>query len=271
MKEKKKKLSLLTEDDFNNINDIEIISDSDESFSQTCTRHGVLYVEEDMTPVHYPQDYMTSVKIAIQAFCEDNPKINVDDFTNWYQNLIDDEELFRLDKHTEALWKDVRTVFDAKMNAWISEGALDANYPTDCIFYSIIIMAIKSIYEKMEGYKLNDNMFYKDPIFGKYKIIALDYADNTSLNDFDNPHAYNRFDVEGLIIYAMGGFDEYEDYRKIREIYQEVQNIVYEDPNRLLGETKKILEQQVKKDKKKKMRYAVLYAAAVIEWYLKHH
>lgn len=91
------------------------------------------------------------------------------------------------------------------------------------------------------------------------------------MNDFDNPHSYNQFDVEGLIIYAMDEFDEYEDYRKTREIYQKVKGIVCDDPNRLLGETKKILEQQVKKDRKMKMQYAVLYAAAIIEWYLKHH
>lgn len=70
------------------------------------------------------------------------------------------------------------------------------------------------------------------------------------------------------MIYAMG---ESNDYQKIRETYKEVQNIVDEDPNRLLGETKKILEQRVKQDKKNKMQYAVLFAAAVIEWYLKHH
>ncbi len=132
-------------------------------------------------------------------------------------------------------------------------------------------MAIKSTYEKMGIEKLNDNMFFKDSILGKYKIMALDYADNTSLKEFDNPRAYNRFNVEGLITYAMGGFDEYEDYRKTLDIYQEVKDIIYEDPNRLLSETKKILVQRAKHDKIKKMQYAVLYAAAVIEWYLKHH
>ena len=69
----------------------------------------------------------------------------------------------------------------------------------------------------------------------------------------------------------MGGFDEYENYRKTLDIYQEVKDIVYEDPNRLLSETKKLLEQRAKHDKLKKIQYAVLYAAAVIEWYLKHH
>lgn len=87
----------------------------------------------------------------------------------------------------------------------------------------------------------------------------------------DNPHAYNHYDVEGLIIFATGGFDEYEDYRRTREIYEEVKNIVYEDHNRLLGETKIILEQEAKKDKIKKKQYAVFYAAAVIEWYLNNH
>ncbi len=274
MKTKKKKPSLLTQKDINNICGVEIISDSDETFSQTCVRHGILYYnyeEEGMTSVQYDENYINSVQLAFQAFCVDNPQITKEEVTTWYQQLIDDEELFRLDKHTGSLLKDVRTVFDTKMDAWISDGALDANYPTDCIFWGIIIMAIKSIYEKMGCYKLNENMFFKDPIFGKYKIVALDYADNKTLNDFDNPHSYNRFDVEGLIIYAMDSFDEYEDYRKIRAIYQEVQNIVYDDPNRLLSNTKTILEQQTKKDKIKKMQCAVLYAAAVIEWYLNNH
>ena len=274
MKTKKKNPSLLTQKDINNICGVEIISDSNETFSQTCVRYGdILYTDEE-NGMTFPQDeenYMASVQKALLSFCEDNPKITEESFKDWYQGLIDDEELFRLDKHTDALLKDVRPVFDAKMDAWISEVYLDANYSTVCIFWSIIIVAIKSTYEKMGWYKLDDSMFFKDPIFGKYKIIALEYADNTSLNDFDNSQSYNRYDVEALIIYAMGGFDEYEDYRKTLEIYQEVKNVVYDDPNRLLVDTKRLLEQQAKKDKIKKMQYAVLYAAAVIEWYLKHH
>lgn len=272
MKTKKKKPSLLTPKDINNICGVEIISDSDETFSQTCVRYGnLLFEEEDMTPQQYEEDYMTSAQLALLSFCEDNPKITEESFKAWYQGLIDDEELFRLDKHTNALLKDVRNVFDAKMDEWIAEGVLDANYSTDCIFWSIIILAIREMYEKMGYYKLDDNMFFKSSIFGKYKIIALDYADNTSLKEFDNLSAYNRFNVEGLIIYAMGGFDEYEDYRKTRGIYQEVKDIVYEDPNRLLCVTKEILEQSARRDKIKKVRYAVLYAAAVIEWYLNHN
>lgn len=288
METKKNSPSYLTEEDFSvsegneiivdltDLGDIEIINESDESFSQACVRHGVVLYEdeEDVISEHYLEDYMTSVQIVLQDFCKDNPKITKEEFTTWYQQLIDNEELFRFDKHIDTLWKDVSTAVDTKMNEWMADGLLDAenaNLYTYSIFCSIIIMAIKSVYEKLGCYKLDDNMFFKDPLFGKYKIIALDYADNTSLNDFDNPHAYNRFDVEGLIIYAMGEFDEYEDYREICETYQEVQEIVYEAPNRLLGETKKILEQQAKKDKKRKKQYAVLYAGAVIEWYLNHH
>ena len=112
MKTKKKNPSLLTQKDINNICGVEIISDSDETFSQTCARHGVLlYNDEEngMTPQQYEEDYLTSVQTALLSFCEDNPKITEESFKAWYQGLIDDEELFRLDKHTDALLKDVLT------------------------------------------------------------------------------------------------------------------------------------------------------------------
>ena len=67
----------------------------------------------------------------------------------------------------------------------------------------------------------------------------------------------------------MDGIDEYEDNRKTLVVYQEVKDIVYEDPNRLLADTKKILEAKARKDKKRKHQYAVLYACAVIENWLK--
>ncbi len=263
----RKTSSILTTKDIYNICGISIISDSDETFSQTCARHGHLYEEEeDMTPVHYVEDHMTSVQIALQLFCEDNPRITEDEFTTWYQQLVDDEELFRLDKHTDDLLKDVESVFDVKMDQWIAEGVLDANYSTDCVFWSIIILAIRKGYEKMGYYKLKDDMFFKDPIFGKYKIITLDYADDCTLNTFSNPHSYNRYDTEGLFIYAMA---DSEDYKRMLAIYQEVKDIVYEDPNRLLADTKRILEDQARRDKKRKHQYAVLYACAVIEYWLK--
>lgn len=261
MKEKMKKPSLLTEEDIDSIESLEyIMLFSDETFSQICARScDLLSDDENYIPI----------KVALQSFCEDNPQIG-NDFTTWYEKLIDDDELFRLDKVMENLVEDVRTVFDAKMANWISEGVLDSDYDTLYAFRSIIGLAINTISGKIWCRELNDSMFFKNPIFGKYEIIALDYADNTTLNEFSNPHSYNRFDVEALVLYAMGETQKYEDYRNTREIYKEVQSIVYDDPNRLLGETKKILEQRVKQYKKKKMQFAVLYAAAVIEWYLKH-
>lgn len=259
MKEKKKRPSLLTEEDIDTIESLEyIMLFSDETFSQICARScDSLHDDEIFIPI----------QVALQSFCEDNPQIG-NDFTTWYEKLIDDDELFRLDKEMETLVEDVRTVFDAKMANWVSEGVLDSNYDTHYAFRGIIGLAIHIISGKIWCRELNDNMFFKKPIFGKYEIIALNYADNSTLNEFSNPHSYNRFDVEALFIYAMG---ESNNYQKIRETYKEVQNIVYEDPKRLLGETKKILEQRVKQDKKNKMQYAVLFAAAVIEWYLKHH
>ena len=266
-----KKCTKLTTNDISNICGIGIISDSDETFSQTCACYGHLYEEEeDMTPVHYVEDYMTSVQIALQLFCEDNPKITEEEFTTWYQQLIDDDELFRLDKRTIDLLDDVESVFDAKMDQWIDAGVLDANYSTVCIYWSIIILAIRKIYEKMGCHKLDDKMFFRDSIFEKYKIIALDYADDCTLNTFSNPHAYDRYDLEGLFVFAIDEFsDDYEAYRKTLVVYQEVKDIVYEDPNRLLADTKKILEAKARKDKKRKHQYAVLYACAVIENWLK--
>lgn len=256
-----KRKSYLTKEEIDRIHDIESLGETDESFAQSCVRFGDLFNDEE---------YMTPVQVVLLSFCEDNPKITEEAFKAWYQGLIDDEVLFKLDKHTDALLKDVRVVFDAKMSQWMAEGALNSSYNTDMVFWGFIGITLHTIYEKMGCYKLDDKMFFKDPMFGKFKIVALDYADHKTLNSFDNPHSYNRYDVESLIVYAMGGFDEYEDYRKTREIYQDVQKIVYDDPNRLLGDTKKILEQAAKHDKQKGAQYAVLYAAAVIEWYLKN-
>ena len=268
-----KKCTKLTTNDISNICGISIISDSEESFSESCFRYGHLYEEEeDMTPIHYQEDYMTSVQIALQLFCEDNPKIPEEEFTTWYQQLIDDDELFRLDKRTIDLLDDVESVFDAKMDQWIAKGVLDANYSTVCIYWSIIILAIREVYEKLSCHNLDDKLFFKDSIFGKYKITALDYADDCTLNTFSNPHAYNRYDTEGLFLLARAEFgdgDDYEAYRKTLVVYQEVKDIVYEDPNRLLADTKKILEAKARKDKKRKHQYAVLYACAVIEYWLK--
>jgi len=51
----------------NNICDVEIISDSDETFSQICVRYGDLLQNDEengMTPQQYEEDYITSVQLA---------------------------------------------------------------------------------------------------------------------------------------------------------------------------------------------------------------
>jgi hypothetical protein len=50
-----------------------------------------------------------------------------------------------------------------------------------------------------------------------------------------------------------------------------VKSVVYRAPNRLLGETKKELEQLAKSSKQKKTQYAFLYACAVIDYWLKRN
>ena len=153
---------------------------SDETFSQICARScDSLHDDEIFIPI----------QVALQSFCEDNPQIG-NDFTTWYEKLIDDDELFRLDKVMENLVEDVSNVFDAKMANWISEGILDSNYDTHYALRGIIGLAIHTISGKIWCRELNDNMFFKKPIFGKYEIIALDYADNSTLNEFSNPHSY---------------------------------------------------------------------------------
>lgn len=256
----KKTPSLITDDDIDNLLGLAVVlSDTDETFSQSCLRFGSLPDEDADIPAD----------VAIQSFCEDNSLITADLFMSWYQRLLDDEDLFCLDKHTDVLLKEVRLAFDKKMNDWKKEGVLDSNYDTRFVFGAIIMKKINATSYKMGFEELKEEMFYKDPIFGNYKITALDYADDCTLNTFSNPHAYDRYNTEGLFIFAMNGFDEYEDYRKTLVVYQEVKDIVCEDPNRLLADTKKILEAKARKDKKRKHQYAVLYACAVIEYWLK--
>ena len=263
---KTKKPSSLKQEDINIFETMEsLLQDTDETFSQTCMRYGHMS----------DQDLLNPMQAALWAFCEDNPKIKKEEFATWYQGLIEDDGLFQLDKPTPEVLKEVRIIFDEKTNDWMAHGMLDSNYETSYAFWGIIGMAIYSIYHILtEKYaQLSDSAFFKDPMFGKYKIIALEYADNCTLNDFENPHAYNRFDVEAILLYVMdevmGGYDSYKEYQQTLEIFQEVKNIVYEAPNRLLSDTKKELEERAKHFKEKKLPYAFFYAAAVIDYWLK--
>ena len=265
---KKNNSSSLRQEEINIFKTMEmLLQDTDETFSQSCMRYGHMS----------DKDLLTPMQAALWAFCEDNPKLRKEEFATWYQGLIEDEDLFQLEKPTPKVLKEVRILFDEKTNDWQEKGLLDPNYETSYTFWGIIGMAIYSIYHILtEKYaQLSDSAFFKNPMFGKYKIIALDYADGCTLSDFDNPHAYNRFDVEAILFYVMdevmGGYDSYKEYQLTLELFQEVKNIVYEAPCRLLSDTKKELEERAKYFKEKKLPYAYFYAAAVIEWYLKDH
>ena len=65
METKKKSPSYLTEEDLSVLGEIDIISDFDETFSQTCVRHGVVLYEDE--------ENMIPVQITFQGFCKDNP------------------------------------------------------------------------------------------------------------------------------------------------------------------------------------------------------
>ena len=262
---KKKKPSSLTERDYNIFQTMEtLLQDTDETFSQSCMRYGELPDDELLTPM----------QTALWTFCEDNPKLRKEEFATWYEGLIEDEDLFRLDKPTPDVLKKVRIIFDEKTNDWIAKGLLVPDYDTNYAFLGIIGMAMYSIYHiLMEKYaQLNNGAFFKNSMFGKYKIIALEYADGCTLSDFDNPHAYDRFDVEAILLYVMdevmGGFDSYKEYQLTHELFQEVKDIVYEAPDRLLSDTKMELEERAKLLKEKKLPYAFFFAGAVIDYWL---
>ena len=261
----RKKPSSLSQEEINIFETMEmVLQDTDETFSQSCMRYG------DMDD----KDLLIPMRVALLAFSEDNPKLNDNEFSTWYQGLINDEELFRLNKPTIDLLNEVRILFDEKTKDWQEKGLLNPNYDTSYAFWGIIGMALYSIYHKLrEKYdQLSNNAFYKNPMFGKYKIIALDYADDCTLSEFDNPHAYDRFDVEAILFYVMvevmGGYDSYKEYKLTLELFQEVKDIVYEAPRRLLSDTKMELEERAKYFKEKKLPDAFFYAAAVIEYWL---
>lgn len=263
---RKKKPSSLNQEEINILETMEmVLQDTDETFSQSCMRYGDLS----------DKDLLIPMQVALLAFSEDNPKLNANEFSTWYQGLIDDQELFRLNMPTIDLLKEVRILFDEKTNDWREKGLLNPNYDTSYAYWGIIGMALYSIYHKLREkyYQLSSNAFYKNPMFGKYKIIALDYADDCTLSEFDNPHAYDRFDVEAILFYVMvevmGGYDSYKEYQLTLELFQEVKDIVYEAPRRLLSDTKMELEERAKYFKEKKFPYAFFYAAAVIEYWIK--
>ena len=157
---KKKKPSSLNQEHINILQTMEnLLQDTDETFSQSCMRYGEIPDGELLIPMQE----------TLWSFCEDNPKMKKEEFATWYQGLIEDEDLFRLDKQTPEVLKDVRFLFDEKTNDWIAKGLLVPDYDTNFAFLGIIGMAIYSIYHiLMEKYaQLNNGAFFKNSMFGK--------------------------------------------------------------------------------------------------------
>ena len=273
MAKAKKKPSLLTSDNIYNLKYIDTIFEVNEkeSVSQACLRFGAGRVPDE--------DLLIPAQKALSSFCKDNPKLNAEEFEKWYNELIENEEVFRLDKVMLETMKEARQIFDKKMDKWINDGLLNPDYDTNFAFRAIIGMVVLHysyiLSEKME--RLNNDAFFKeDGLFSKYKILALEYEDDSTLNSFQNAKGYNGFDVEAILLYvterllyATEKYEWCECRGKIQNVYNEVKKVVYEDADRKLGETKGILEKMAKSSEKK-FQYAFLYTAAVIEWHMKN-
>lgn len=262
---KTKKPAWLTKRDVYNLTEInEALSVNDEeTVSQACLRFGVGRIPDE--------DLLFPAQKALSAMSEYNVHLDENSFSSWYQGLIDDEEIFRLDKNMLEAVRDARKVYDEKIAEWVAKGIVDVDFETDYAFWGIIglviVMVSSELDERFE--RLRNDAFYKDPMFGKYEIIALEDADGLTLNSFPNSRSYNRFDVEALLIYVMDRYDWTERFGEIIGVYQKVKEIVFENPNRKLSDTKAELERLAKSSSEKKFQYAILYTCAVIEYWLK--
>lgn len=262
---KGKKPAWLTEKDVYNLTVIEeaLSVNDEETVSQACLRFGVGCIPDE--------DLLIPAQKALSAMSEYNVHLDENSFSSWYQGLIDDEEIFRLDKNMLEAVREARVIYDEKIAEWAAEGVVDADFETDYAFWGIIGLVIVMVSSELdERYEqLRNDAFYKDPMFGKYRIIALEDADGFTLNSFPNNRSYNRFDVEELQLYVMDRYDWIDRHGEICSVYQEVKNVVYDNPNRKLSDTKAELEGLAKSSSEKKFQYAILYTCAVIEYWLK--
>ena len=254
--ERNKKPSSLTEKDIYNLQMLEesLGMVDEDTVSQVSLTFGVGNIPDE--------DLLIPAQKALSAMCKDNPQLDKEGFSSWYQQLIDNEVIFRLDRSMQEAVKEAREEYDKQMDYWVKNGVVDADYDTSFAFWGIIglviVMVSSEIWERYDA--LNRDAFYKDPTFGKYRIIALEYADDATLDSFSNERSYNRYDVEAIMLYVMDRCDWIDRHGEIAEVYQRVKEIVYEDPNRRLGDTKVQLESVAKASGKKKLQYAFLYA-----------
>lgn len=256
---KKKKPSLLNENDVFNLKQIDwaLNQNEEESVSQASLRYG------DMPD----EDLLRPAQKAHESLCKDNPKLDSESFNIWRNELIEDSNLFRLDKIMIDAVKEAKAIFDSKISEWIEEGIVSSNYDTGFAFWGIIGIVLYN-YSILLGDKksgLHNEAFFSKSLLGKYKITALEDEDDSTLNNFQNTHSYDRFDVEAIQLYVMERYEWLDRHAEICDIYNEVKEIVYEDPNRKLSETKAKLELLTKSSGEKRFQYALLYACTVIE------
>ena len=263
---KNRKPSSLTKRDIYNLRMIgESLSVNDEeTVSQACIRFGVGRMPD--------KDLLFPAQEALSAMCKDNPKLDANRFCSWYQAIIDNQVFFSLDRNMLEAVRIARVAYDMEMNQWVARGDVDSDYNTSFAFWGIIGLVIVTVSSEIrEKYDaLRNDAFYKDPVFGRYRIIALEDADDATLESFPNNRSYNRFDVEAILLYVMDRYDWIDRHGEISNVYEEVKRIVYEDPNRMLFDTKLELERRAKGSSEKKFQYAFLYASAVIEYGLEN-
>ena len=259
---RKKKPSMLTESDFNIFQQMEeaLNVNEEECVSLACDRFGDMPDKDMLFPAQH----------ALESFCKDNPKLEPELFQKWVEELINNESVFRLDRVMLDAIEEARTLFDAQVHNWIAEGLVDPAYDTHYALWAMIGMLIYTIDGEIKSRQaqLTNDAFFKNPMFGKYKIRALEDADNCTLDSFQNNKAYNRYDMEAILFYVFDRYDGYDRYNEFIEIYNQVKSIVWEDPSRLLSDTKAKLEGLAKSSSDKRFQYAFFYARAVIEYWL---
>ena len=105
---KKKKPSLLNENDVFNLKQIDwaLNQNEEESVSQASLRYG------DMPD----EDLLRPAQKAHESLCKDNPKLDSESLNIWRNELIEDSNLFRLDKIMIDAVKEAKAIFDSKIS-----------------------------------------------------------------------------------------------------------------------------------------------------------
>ena len=230
---------------------------------------------------------------AISAFYSDN---------GIEEGILDHEwediftlKIFPLNRNIKEAVHEARELFQNRMIRLKADGLVKTDYDTEWIFrgcFGSFIWRISEIlYERINS--LHDGDFYKSGLFSKYHIVALDYADNMNLNDFNPKREYDDYDVEAMFFKA-GLYDNVDEepnrevYIKedrsveiieynvainmmVNKLYNDVKSIVYANRHRPLREAKKEIEELAYSTKNQKKELSYLYACAVMEWYIKHH